>query len=61
MGEEQLGFGRAGEEVFLWREGPKRGRGYRVSCREEGAELPCHLSLITELEPEELFPCWAAL
>lgn len=56
MGEEQQGCGRVVEEVFLWWGGQRRGRGYHVSCREEGAELLCRpLSMTTTgLEPEEL-------
>lgn len=38
-GEERWGCGLVVEEVSLWWEGRKRARGYRVSCRVEGAGL----------------------
>lgn len=55
VGEEQRGCGLAvAEEVSLWRGGQKRGRGYHVSCKEEGAGLLCHLPSTTGRELEEL-------
>lgn len=46
------GCGREGEEAFLLWEGQRRGRGYHVSCKEEEAELLCHLPSTTTAEPE---------
>lgn len=55
-GEEQRGCGLAGEEVFLWQGGQRRGRGYHVSCKEGGAGLLCHPPSTTKTgwEQEEL-------
>lgn len=47
-------YGLVGEEVSLWRGGQRVGRGYRVSCKEEGAGLLCRLPLMTGLAQEEL-------
>lgn len=55
MGEEQLGCGSEGEEVSLWHEGQRRGRGYHVSCMEGGVGLLYHLPSWTGLEREELW------
>lgn len=44
----------AGEEVSLWQGGQRRGRGYRASCKEEGAGLRGPLPLMTGLVQEEL-------
>lgn len=54
VGEDQQGCGLAAGEVSLWQGGQKRGRGYHVSCTEEGVGLLCHLPLMTEREQEEL-------
>lgn len=54
-GEERLGCGWAGEEVFLGSGDRKRGRGYHVSCKEGEAGLLCHQpSRTSGPEPEEL-------
>lgn len=38
-GAEEQGYGRVEEAVCLWQGYQKRGRDYRASCMEEGAEL----------------------
>lgn len=55
MGEEQRGCALAGEEVSLWQEGQRRGRGYHASCKQEEAGLLCHRPSTTGLEQEELW------
>lgn len=52
---EQQGYGRGEEAVSLWQRDQKRGRGYRVSCMEGGAELLSHWPWTAELGQEELW------
>lgn len=54
-GGEQRGYGRGGEAVSLGQGDLKRGRGYRASCMEEGAELLSHWPWTAELAQEELW------
>lgn len=60
----QRGFGREGVEASLWMEGLRSVKGYRGSCKEEGAGPLCHqteMRMKTGWELEELLLYLAAL